>query len=144
MPGEGWRIRFEAPKLAPVKGLVPSLFFGRADRLQISFFAEPPRCAGGDSDENIYACFTETLKKNPDVIWDSERGNTVPNGILVMYLSQREVDGKVGRSYNMNLLFAHNGKWADLHASFAAPKPEDVTTLKAIIDSVKIEDDPAH
>jgi hypothetical protein len=139
VPGEGWRIHFESPKLAPLGSTSRSLFLGRADRLQVSFFVEPPRCVGGDSDENIYECFTKSLKTNPVVEWDTERGNTVPNGVLVMYMAKMEIDGRVGRSFNVHLLFARHGKWADLHSSIASPTADDVSRLMALIDSVKIE-----
>jgi len=142
VPGEGWRIRFEAPKLTPTPGLASSVFFGRADRFQLSFFVEPPRCPGGDSKEIIYSCFARTLRKNPYVLWDTERGNTVPNGVYVTYMIRIERDGGVGRSLNINLLFARNGKWADVHASIASPGKDDVEKLYAIMDSMKIEDDP--
>lgn len=146
VPGEGWRIRFDAPKLAklaPRPGIVQSVFFGRADRFQLSFFVEPPRCLGGDSNQNIYACFAQALRQNPYVLWDTERANTVSNGVYVTYISRIEREGRVGTSVNINLLFSRNGKWADVHASIASPVKEDVNSLYAIMDSVKIEDDPA-
>ena len=142
VPGEGWRIRFDAPKLTPGESLVPSVFYGRADRLQVSFFVEPPRCAGGDSDENIYECFTASLRKNPFVDWDTERGNTRPSGgVMVMYISRGEVAGIVGSAFNINLLFPRNGKWADLHTSIASPTEEDVRLLFDLVNSVAIEDE---
>jgi hypothetical protein len=141
VPGEGWRIRFEAPKLTAVPSSAGSIFFGRSDRFQLSFFVEPPRCPGGDSDENIYNCFTKVLKQNPTVVWDTERGNTVPNGVQVMYIARLERDGKTGSSFNINILFARRGKWADVHGSIASPTEEDVAKLSSIMDSIKIEDE---
>jgi hypothetical protein len=142
VPSEGWRIRFDAPKLVPIADHQASIFYGQAERFQLSFFVEKPRCSGGDSDENIYECFIKTLKQNPIADWDSERANTLPNGILVMYMAKLEREGQVGRSFNMHLLFAHRGKWADVHCSFAAPTKDDVNNLFAIIKSIKIEDEP--
>jgi hypothetical protein len=142
VPGEGWRIRFDAPKLTPGEGFVPSVFYGRADRLQVSFFVEPPGCPGGDSDENIYECFTESLRNNPHVDWDTERGNTRPSGgVMVMYISRGEVAGVTGTAFNINLLFPRNGKWADLHTSIASPTDEDVRLLFELVNSVAIEDE---
>ena len=141
-PGEGWRIRFDAPKLSPTSGATPSVFFGRADRFQLSFFVQPPRCNWPDTDENIYACFLKLLLGNPYVVSNTVRGNTRPNGVLVMYLMRAERDERVGSAFNMNLLFARNGKWADVHASFTSPTQEDVKALFAIMDSIKVEDIP--
>jgi hypothetical protein len=144
VPGQSWKIRFDAPRLIPVKGAAPSIFYGRADRLQISIFVEPPRCPGGDSDENIYRCFAASLKKNPVAIWDTERANTRPKGgVVVMYMTRVEVDGKTGGAFNINLLFAHNGKWADMHTSIASPTPKDVNALMAIVNSAAIVEGPA-
>lgn len=141
VPGEGWRIRFDAPKLTPVDSPLKSVYFGHADRLVLSFFVEPPKCPGGDSDENIYACYTATLQKNPAVDWDTERGNTVPNGVQVMYMSSIEAGGQKAKAFNINLLFARKGKWADLHVSIAGPTRDDVKALFALIQSVKAEDE---
>lgn len=141
-PGEGWGIRFKAPKLSTVESPVPSVFAGRAERLQIAFFVEPPRCPGGDSDANIYRCFATSLQKNPLVLWDTERANTRPNGIQVMYMSKMETEKGVGKSFNINLLFFRGGKWADLHASIASPTQDDIKELFAIVDSIVIVDEP--
>ena len=146
VPGEGWRIRFDAPKLTPQPAnprSVPPIFFGRADRFQLSFFVEAPRCGGPETDENIYNCRLKTLLNSPYVMRNTVRGNTVPNGVLVTYLTQVERDGLRGTAFNANLLFARKGKWADVHTSFASPIPEDVKALYAIMDSIKVENDPA-
>ena len=140
-PGEGWKVRISAPKLDPVPSVVPSAFSGQAGRLQISFFVEPPRCAGGDSNENIYKCFATSLQRNPLVVWDTERANTRPNGVQVMYISQANTEKGAGKSFNINLLFARRGKWADIHASIASPTQEDVKELFKIMDSIAVEDE---
>lgn len=142
VPGEGWRIRFEAPKLVAAPGQKPSVFYGSADRFQLSFFVEPPRCGGPDTDENIYACFLPKLLNNPNIMNDSVRANTKQNGVQVMAFSRVEVGGKAATNFSMHLLFARHGKWADVHASFASPTKDDVKTLSAIMDSIKVEDDP--
>jgi hypothetical protein len=139
IPGENWTIRFDAPELTPGKGIAQSVFYGRADRLQISVFVEPPRCAGGDSDENVYECFAAVLRKNPVADWDTERANTRPNGgVTVMYMTRGEVGGAKGNALNINLLLVHNGKWVDIHTSIASPSQDDVKMLFAIVSSAEI------
>jgi len=146
VPGEGWRIRFEAPKLlpgpAPAPGERQRVFYGSAGLFQLTFFVEPPRCGGPDTDENIYACFLPNLLKNPYIVSDSVRANTVPNGVQVMALSRVQTERGTGTNFSMHLLFARRGKWADVHASFASPTKDDVRALAAIVSSIKIEDDP--
>lgn len=141
VPGAGWKIRFNAPKLTPLTGGVPNVYSGRADRLQISFFVEAPRCAGGDSDTNIYNCFANALQKNPAVIWDTERGNTTPNGVQVMYMSKIDSEKGSVKAFNINLLFARRGKWADFHASIVSPTQDDVKELFKLVASVVAEDE---
>lgn len=142
VPGEGWGIRFEAPRLVAVSGSKQSVFYGSADRFQLSFFVEPPRCGGPDTDENIYACFLPKLLNSPHIMKDSVRANTKQNGVQVMAFSREEIGGRVGTNFSMHLLFARHGKWADVHASFASPTKDDVKTLSAIMDSIRVEDDP--
>ena len=139
VPGEDWKIHFDAPRLTPDKGTPTSVFYGRADRLQISVFVEPPRCPGGDSDENVYECFAAVLKKNPVADWDTERANTRPNGgVTVMYMTRGEIGGAKGVAFNINLLLVHKGKWVDMHTSIASPTQDDIKTLFAIVNSAEI------
>lgn len=146
VPGEGWRIRFDAPKLSPGPAPAPGerrrVFYGSAGLFQLTFFVEPPRCVGPDTDENIYACFLPNLLKNPYIVSDSIRANTVPNGVQVMAFSRVQTERGTGTNFSMHLLFAQHGKWADVHASFASPTKDDVRALAAIMSSIKIEDDP--
>jgi hypothetical protein len=125
--------------LTPGKGVSTSVFHGRADRLQISVFVEPPKCSGGDSDENVYECFAAVLKKDPIADWDTERANTRPNGgVTVMYMTRVETGGAKGRAFNVNLLLVYKGKWVDMHTSIASPTKEDVEALFAIVNSAEI------
>jgi hypothetical protein len=142
VPGEGWRIRFNAPKLTSAEGLEPGIYAGIAERMRFSFSVEKPLCTGPDSDENIYNCFTGNLKKNPGVAWDTERGSIAKNGVHVTYFSVRDPEYDTGRVLNVNLLFARNGKWADVHVSMNAPKKEDVNALFDVVDSIVVEDEP--
>jgi hypothetical protein len=144
IPGEGWKIRFDAPKLTPSKGVANSVFNGRSDRLQISVFVESPRCPGGDSDENVYECFAEALRKDPVADWDSERANTRPNGgVTVMYMTRGEIGGTKGGAFNINLLLVHEGKWVDMHTSISSPTQDDIKALFAIVSSAEIVPDAA-
>jgi hypothetical protein len=139
IPGEDWKIRFDAPQLTPGKGVAHTVFYGRSHRLQISVFVEPPRCPGGDSDENVYECFAAVLRKNPVADWDTERANTRPNGgVTVMYMTRGEIGGVKGGAFNINLLLVHNGKWVDMHTSIASPTQADIKTLYAIVSSAEI------
>ena len=141
VPGEGWRIRLNAPRLVPAASPGTGVYAGRADRLQLTVFVEPPRCPGGNGDENIYNCFAQALKKSPLVMWETERGNTTPKGVQVMYLARLDTGAAAAKSFNIHLLFSRRGKWADVHGSIAAPGKDDIAALSALMDSITIEDD---
>src|SRR4029079_8417811 len=80
IPRDGWETRLDAPQLTPSKDGANSVFNGRSDRLQISVFVESPRCPGGDSDENVYECFAEALRKDLIAVWDSQHAHQYTNG----------------------------------------------------------------
>ena len=139
VPGEGWAVRLNAPRLDSSTGPGRGVFFGKADRLQVSIFVDAPRCQGSNSDEKMYECFAASLKKNPVVKWESERANTRPNGgVLVMYMTHAEVNGTTGNAFNINVLLAKNGKWVDMHASIASPTREDIASLLTVAASMTI------
>lgn len=143
VPGEGWRIRFDAPKLSPLRGPTPSIYHGISGRFQLSFFVESPRCSGPDTDENMYECYVKRLLANPYIVKESIRKNTKSNGVLVMSLAKIETANGVSTNFSMNLLFTRNGKWADVHGSFASPSKSDVKDLFAIMDSIVVEKEPS-
>jgi len=145
VPGAGWHLRMDVPAgMQPADKAPGALYAGRADRFQVSAFAEAHEwCPGPDTNENIYACYTAILRKSPIADWNSERGNTAANGVHVMYMTRGEVDGKKGSAFNINVLFAHGGKWIDVHFSVAAPRPEDADAILAAAASVAAVDDGA-
>ena len=143
VPGAGWRIRFNAPHLSPLTSAVPTIYYGKSGRFQLSFFVEPPRCSGPDTGQNMYECYAKRLAANPYVVRDSIRGNTKANGVHLMSFAKIETPNGVGTNFAINLLFAGDGKWADVHGSFASPTKEDVKELIAIMDSISVEDEPS-
>lgn len=145
VPGEGWRITFDAPQLTRrpfppnVRG---GVFSGSAGLFQVTFFVDRPWCEGPDTHENLYACFQKNMAANRYVLPDSVRGNTTRYGVQTMSFARVPTPYGVGTNMGMHLLFARNGKWADFHASFASPTPDDVKALAAIMASIRVEDEP--
>jgi hypothetical protein len=145
VPGEGWRLTFDAPLLAQ-RPFPPSfrggVFSGIADRFQVTFFVDQPWCSGPDTHENLYACFVTNTATNPYVLPDSVRGNTTRYGVQTMTFMRVPTRSGAATNMGMHLLFARNGKWADFHASFASPNQADAKALFAIMESIRVEDDP--
>ena len=133
VPGQGWEIRFDGPEFRKVAESNEADHYKLAGndgaRFNVSFFAEPPSCAGGDSNEALLACYQQALQRNAMVVPASERANTLPKGVMVMYVIQGEVEGQKVTLLNVNVLFAHRGRWGDLHASFESPIRGDIDTL---------------
>jgi len=145
VPGAGWHLRMDVPAgMHPADAAAGALYAGVSGRFQVSAFTEAHEwCPGPETNENIYACYTALLRKSPVADWNSERGNTAPNGVHIMYMSYATIDGKKGSAFNINVLFAHGGKWVDVHFSMASPKPDDADVLLAAAASVKAVDDGA-
>ena len=91
----------------------------------------------------MYRCYVKSLLANPYIVRDSIRGNTKANGVHVMSFAKIETPNGTGTNFAVNLLFARDGKWADVHGSFASPTKEDVKELIAIMDSISVEDEPS-
>jgi hypothetical protein len=146
VPGEGWRITFDAPKLTQrpfppnIRG---GIFSGNAGLFQLTFFVDRPWCDGPDSHDNLYACFQKGMAGNRYVVPGSIRGNTTRYGVQTMSFARVPTASGVATNMGMHLLFAKNGKWADFHASFAMPTPADVEALAAIMESIRVEDEQA-
>lgn len=139
VPGDSWAVRINARKLESRKPNGNGVYLGIANRLQVTLHVDAPRCGGGSSNEVIYECFASSLKKNPIVKWETERANTRTNGgVLVMYMSSTEVDGKTGSAFNVNVLLSNKDKWVNMHASIASPTREDIATLFSIAESMTI------
>jgi hypothetical protein len=148
VPGQGFSVRFDGPAFGKIEeSNTPAQYkyLGNAGRFFVSFIVEPPKCPGGSTQQKIYDCFNAALKHNPYVAYETERGNTLPKGgVLVAYMTQAEGgSGHPLRAFNVNVLFAHGEKWGDLHLSVVQPKPEDVEALVALAQSVDVVDDAA-
>jgi hypothetical protein len=148
VPGQGFGVRFEGPAFARIEessGPAQYKYLGNAGRFFVSFIVEPPKCPGGNTQEKIYDCFNTALKHNPYVVYETERGNTLPDGkVLVAYMTQADGGGHALRAFNLNVLFAHGEKWGDVHLSVVQPKPEDVDALLKMAQSVDVVDDSAQ
>ena len=113
---------------------------GTGGRFNLSYYVEPPSCAGGTSNDALYACYQDALRRNPMVVASTVRANALAKGVAVMYMVQAESGGRKVTQFNVNVLFAHAGKQGDLHVSYVAPQPEDIATLIKLAESLDIID----
>ena len=143
IPGQSWEIRFDAPAYNKIdEQNLPNQYrlSGNDGRFTLSYYFEPPRCDGGMSKEAIYNCFNASLQHNPLVVYSTERANRLEKGVAVMYMTQADVDGRKVSSFNVNVLFARDGKWGDLHVSYVSPQAADIQTLFKVAQSFDIVD----
>jgi hypothetical protein len=143
VPGQGWEIRFDGPawekgeeKNRPTQYVLN----GTGGRFNLSYYVEPPSCAGGTSNDALYACYQDALRRNPMVVPKTVRANALAKGVAVMYMMEVESGGRKIALFNVNVLFAHGGKQGDLHVSYVAPQPEDIATLIKLAESFDIVD----
>jgi hypothetical protein len=143
--GESWALQMESPTLKELENRKSGdgyRFLGNADRLNVSFFVEPVRCAYGQSNDALYKCWLEKASKSPNIVTETIRSGAAPqgNGLIVAYLFRVDVDGKRVDALNAHYLFFYDGKQCDLHASFVYPAGEDANDLFALISSARIVD----
>ena len=147
VPGQGWEIRFDSP--AWEKGEEKNrpgqyVLSGTGGRFNLSYYVETPTCAGGTSNDALYGCYKDALRRNPMVVPSTVRANALAKGVAVMYLMEVESGGRKISLFNVNVLFAHGGKQGDLHVSYVAPQPEDIAALIKLAESFDIVDTAAH
>ena len=146
VPDQGWEVRFDGPAYDKVdEKNRPNQYMlrGTSGRFNVSLFVETPSCAGGLSNEALYACYQVALKRNPMVVPATVRANALPKGVAVMYMMQVEAEGRKIPMFNINVLFAHGGKQGDLHVSMIAPQHGDVEALIRIAESFDVVDTAA-
>ena len=145
VPGAGWHLRMDLPSAVKPGPTPPGGLYGAgAGRFNVTAFAEEHAwCPGPETNENVYKCFAARLRANPIVDWDTERGNTMPNGVQVMYMTHAQIDGAKATAFNVDVLFPHAGKWVDVHFSVVSPTPGDLPGLLAMAGSVRGVDDGA-
>jgi|HubBroStandDraft_5_1064220.scaffolds.fasta_scaffold202335_1 hypothetical protein len=143
VPGEHWSVRFDAPALTIVnepQATSGHVYSGTTGRLNLSFHVSPPDCAGGDSSENLYKCFGMKLQQIPYIIDGSIAAHEAPSGVQVTYLMETSANERKVRVFNLNYVFAHNGKWGDLHISVVQPVKADLEAVVALMKSLELVD----
>lgn len=139
IPGAGWEIRFESPKLsAPEEsGKAPVYTFrANADRFNISLFVEPPQGAGS-THEACYQHYWRKASRNSDIIEKSVTLSPGKKYYRVQY--DCNVAGMGLRMRHVNYYFVFQGKWVDVHISIIAPTKADAKILAAFDQSLTYE-----
>lgn len=143
VPSQKLVIRFDGPALTKVRedaGPARYSYAGTAGKINVSVFVEPPDCEGGSGNEARYKCFLQKLKTVPGLAPATIRGNEVPSGVQVAYLTQAEVDGRMVQMFHVNLLFLHAGKFGDLHVSVVQPERADIPALFGLVRSAQVSE----
>src|SRR5664279_3587880 len=71
VPGQGWEVRFAAPawdKTEETNHPSQYMLGGTGGRFNLSYYVEPPSCAGGTSSDALYARYQDALRRNPMVV----------------------------------------------------------------------------
>jgi len=140
VPGEKWRLKFDGPAFAQIE--VPKttrghVYTGNAGRFNLSLHVEAPYCEGGDSARNLFKCFAGRLQSNPYLVIDTMKVRSAADGVQVTYVVEAPLGGKKVAAFNLNYLFARDGKWADLHISAVDFSREDLEAVTAMLSSLE-------
>lgn len=143
IPGQGWKVTFDAPSLTKVKeGNTANqyMYFGNADRFNLSLFVEAPTCSGGDSHEDFFKCFWPKASRNPIIKKESVKTMCGDRYCKIVYDAEVNFRGAVIQQRSMNFLFAYRGKWTDVHVSVVNPTADDLKVLETFEDSLTYND----
>lgn len=140
IPGEKWGVQFDGPRLTKVEAKVPTsgrVYAGTSGSLNLSLHVSVPDCEGDDSAENLYNCFGQKIQRVPYIVNGSIAVGRAPDGIQVTYLMEAPLNDRKVRVFNLNYVFAKNGKWGDLHISVVQPTKADLESAVTIMKSLK-------
>jgi len=144
VPDQDWSLTFDTPPLVERSSPDPAmhpLFLGGAGRLNVSAFAEAPRCPGPDTPDSVLTCFLASHKSNPTVDWSSTKTERLDaDRVLFTWAARIPYNGRVYRQANANVLFARKGRWVDVHLSYIEPTDDDVEQLARMARTVKAAD----
>lgn len=140
VPGEKWRLKFDGPAFTRLD--VPTttqghVYTGNAGRFNLSLHVEEPYCEGGDSARNLFKCFAGRLQSNKYLLIDTLKVRSAADGVQVTYVVEAPFGGKKVAAFNLNYLFARDGKWADLHISVVDFSREDLEAVTAMLSSLE-------
>ncbi|MBI3130930.1 MAG: hypothetical protein HYZ13_06195 [Acidobacteria bacterium] len=125
VPGEGWSLSFQAPRLTQKKQATREGGFqwmANAAPFVISFFAETP--AGGPTHQACFDHYWPLSSRNPTLDTRSIRISQSPTYHRVQYDCRGTYQGKPYLQRNVNYFFAFRGRWMDLHVSVLNPSGE--------------------
>jgi hypothetical protein len=141
VPGENWAVTFDGPELLKVKETSYAqryAYIANAGKLNLSLHVNKPDCAGNADSDNLVKCFGEKIRQNPYMVKNSLTTQVMADGVLISYNMEMATGNKTLRTYNLHRLFAHQGKWADLHVSVVDPAKSDLKTVSDLAESVAI------
>lgn len=141
--GEGWTLTLDGPPFDAVRNAPPQpgrSYIGSSGPFNVSLMVNEQECGGDSTPENMYKCFGSRMQTNPYIIGSTIRAQRAGDGMKVMYVMEIYNNDRPVRLFNVNYLFAHKGKWADLHLSVVQPQKEDLDKLLRMADTVKLVD----
>jgi hypothetical protein len=141
IPGEGWRISFEAPPL-PDKGEMRKngadyMWGTSSGRFTISVFVEVPR-GSGMTHKDCYEYYFPRSMRNPAIVKESVVTTQNEKYFRVQRDTVNEKNGLLLR--HVNYFFAYRGRWMDVHISVAQPTVTDEDIFHAFDRSLSYGD----
>lgn len=130
--GRGWQITFESPVPA-MESLQPDAqglsYRATAGRFNLSVLVEAPAGSGGDGKacrEHVWS----QASQNPMIRKDSVKQWITQACEFVEYEVAGDKEEEKATQANIHCCFAHEGRWVDVHASFASATDAERWMLK--------------
>jgi hypothetical protein len=143
VPGETWSLRFRGPVMQEIKTATDTqghVYTGNAGRFNLSLHVYLPDCQGGDSPDNLFKCFGQKLQQNPYIVPGTMKKREEADGVSISYLMEVPRGGQKIQAFNANFVFAHGGKWGDLHVSVVNFTKADLDTVTTLLNTVELVD----
>ena len=114
------------------------LYQGTGGRTNVSLYVADPWCAGDTSTAAAAACLQQNLDNLPGLMKASWSVETRANGALAAYVQYVRFGTSAVKVMHANLLFKCGSQWADLHMSIVKPTVDEIATLLALGDHLKV------
>lgn len=130
IPGQGWYVKFDAPKVENSKESNSEnryYLLGSSGRFALSLTVETPTCSGEPTADDNLQCMLGKIHRIPGFVKETMVLSKKPNANILSYIVYVPLSGSYVKSVHTHVIFANNGKWGDLHISTIKPTPEELT-----------------
>jgi hypothetical protein len=114
---------------------------GHADeRFNLSVYVEPISCHFGTSLKEVTRCFLEKSDLIPGIVKETRGTSCDERRCEVVYVTALKVKDSLVVQMHTNTVLVYGNRWVDVHFSVLSPTPEDKRVIRALADSLSLEE----